>query len=78
MGEFNHGYEHESQVTPNDEPERGRVKVVSTCGCGHEAAGFGNTRMSAWTRALRSTFDHIGQALNETQREVEEPRQWRP
>ena len=41
------------KVTPNDESERGRVKVVAECWwCLHKEEGFGNTEAVARRHAL--------------------------
>jgi hypothetical protein len=57
-----HDYGTERVVKPNDEPERGRVRVIARCTCGHEESGFGNVRNTAWKSALRRLSDHIEEA----------------
>jgi len=58
-----HGFDREFKIEPNDEPERGRVKVVATCECGEHRAGFARTAITAWSRALCELRDHIEEAI---------------
>ncbi len=59
-----HGPDTEWVVRPNDEPERGRVKVIARCVCGHQESGFGNVGKFARRTALRRLHDHIAEATS--------------
>jgi hypothetical protein len=54
-----HGSVSDLIVRPNDEKERGRVKAVEECACGHRESGFGNVTITAQRMAGRRMLKHV-------------------